>query len=65
MNMLDDAEEVKRMVKEMIEMMLEGQTYGDRRGAAFGLAGMVKGIGISALKAHDIMPTLQVSRRWE
>ncbi|EKX53505.1 hypothetical protein GUITHDRAFT_57715, partial [Guillardia theta CCMP2712] len=61
MNMLDDAEEVKRMVKEMIEMMLEGQTYGDRRGAAFGLAGMVKGIGISALKAHDIMPTLQAA----
>jgi HEAT repeat protein len=59
MNMLGGPEEVSAVVKEDMDMLLEGETYGDRRGGAFGLAGIVKGLGISALKAHDIMPTLQ------
>jgi hypothetical protein len=49
------------MIADMIKMLLEGETYGDRRGAAFGLAGLVKGLGISALKAHDVMATLQAA----
>ena len=60
-SMLDNPEQVKVMIADMMHMLLEGETYGDRRGAAFGLAGLVKGIGISALKAHDIMPTLQTA----
>jgi hypothetical protein len=49
------------MIADMIKMLLEGETYGDRRGAAFGLAGLIKGLGISALKAHDVMATLQAA----
>ena len=59
--MLDNPEQVKVMIADMMHMLLEGETYGDRRGAAFGLAGLVKGLGISALKAHDVMPTLQAA----
>ena len=33
--------------------------YGERRGAAYGLAGIVKGLGILSLKQHNIMSTLQ------
>lgn len=59
MGMLGDAAAISAVVQEDMSMMLEGETYGDRRGGAFGLAGIVKGLGISALKAHDIMATLQ------
>lgn len=33
--------------------------YGERRGAAFGLAGVVKGFGISCLKKYGIVTLLQ------
>ncbi len=59
--MLDNPEQGKAMIADMMHMLLEGETYGDRRGAAFGLAGLVKGLGISALKAHEVMTTLQAA----
>jgi len=59
--MLDNPEQVKVMIADMMHMLLEGEKYGDRRGAAYGLAGLVKGLGISALKAHDVMSTLQAA----
>jgi hypothetical protein len=33
--------------------------YGERRGAAYGLASLVKGLGILSLKQQNIMSTLQ------
>ena len=33
--------------------------YGERRGAAYGLASLVKGLGILSLKQQSIMSTLQ------
>lgn len=35
--------------------------YGERRGAAFGLAGVVKGFGISCLKKYGIATVLRES----
>ena len=61
MGMLGTPEEAKALIQDMLDMLLGGESYGDRRGAAFGLAGMVKGLGISALKAHDVMSTLQAA----
>lgn len=41
--------------------LTKGTSYGDRRGAAFGLAGVVKGLGLSSLKNYGIINSLKVS----
>lgn len=38
---------------------MNSDKYGERRGAAFGLAGVVKGFGISSLKKYGIVNILQ------
>ena len=39
--------------------MFESTVYSQRRGAAYGLSGIVKGLGIPSLKQYDIMTKLQ------
>lgn len=39
--------------------MMKCEKYGERRGAAFGLAGVVKGFGISSLKKYGIAAILR------
>ena len=38
---------------------MKSDKYGERRGAAFGLAGVVKGFGISSLKKYGIVTVLR------
>ncbi|DBA03620.1 TPA: hypothetical protein N0F65_006799 [Lagenidium giganteum] len=40
-----------------------GETFGERIGAAFGVSAVVKGLGISALKQHNIIPRLEESMK--
>ena len=40
---------------------MKSEKYGERRGAAFGLAGVVKGFGISCLKKYNIVVVLRES----
>ena len=51
------------MVKELLESLLvkvvNGETYGQRRGAAFGLSAFVKGVGLPCLKQFDIVNRLK------
>jgi hypothetical protein len=42
----------------MIERLVEGATYAERRGAAYGIAGIAKGRGILSLRQFGIMPAL-------
>lgn len=40
---------------------MKSDKYGERRGAAYGLAGVVKGFGISCLKKYGIVTVLRES----
>lgn len=53
--MKDDA---PTLVQKLLHQLLESENYGERKGAAYGLAGLVKGMGILVLKQLDIMSTL-------
>lgn len=46
------------LVSKLLVHLLESNNYGERKGAAYGLAGLIKGIGIIALKQQNIMTTL-------
>ena len=46
-------------LNEMLTTLKETPSYASRRGAAFGLAGIVKGLGIPSLKQHGVMGSLQ------
>lgn len=47
-----------KMVSKLMTILLESDNYGERKGAAYGLASLVKGMGILALKQLDIMNQL-------
>lgn len=51
----DDAEAI---VERLSKKMMGSDNFGERRGAAYGLAGLIKGLGILSLKQHDIMNML-------
>lgn len=51
-------EEAPTLVQKLLTQLLEAEAYGERRGAAYGLAGLVKGLGILSLKQLDIMNVL-------
>eukprot|EP00061_Rhincodon_typus_P018890 g48261.t1 len=43
------------MVQKLLQLLLESDKYAERKGAAYGLAGLVKGLGILSLKQQEIM----------
>ena len=46
------------LVKRILYQLIESENYGERRGASYGLAGFVKGLGLLSLKKLNIMPFL-------
>ena len=55
-------EEAPQIVSNLIETLLGADIgYGERKGAAYGIAGIVKGLGILSLKQLDIMGRLTVA----
>lgn len=51
----DDANAI---IKKLLNQLVKSEKYGERRGAAYGIAGVVKGLGILSLKQLDIMTKL-------
>ena len=50
--------QLQRYIEFLLNKLLTGSKYAEQRGAAYGLAGLVKGAGISALADYDIIRTL-------
>uniref|UniRef100_A0A6B2EHQ3 Putative translational activator gcn1 n=1 Tax=Phlebotomus kandelakii TaxID=1109342 RepID=A0A6B2EHQ3_9DIPT len=51
-------DEAPQMIKKLLHQLVKSDKYGERRGAAYGIAGIVKGLGIISLKQLDIMTKL-------
>ncbi|OQR88225.1 translational activator GCN1 [Achlya hypogyna] len=47
------------ILDELLTKATAGETFGDRMGAAFGVSAVVKGLGIAALKQHQVIPRLE------
>lgn len=54
-------DKVKVIFETLMVRVTEGGTYGERRGAAFGISAFVKGMGITSLKQHDVVNRLRES----
>lgn len=51
-------DEAPGIIKKLLQQLVKSEKYGERRGAAYGIAGVVKGLGILSLKQLDIMTKL-------
>lgn len=51
-------DQAPQIVKKLLTQLVKSDKYGERRGAAYGIAGLVKGLGILSLKQLDIMSKL-------
>jgi HEAT repeat protein len=54
-----EKEEMQSMISKQLAYLKEAENFAKRKGAAFGLAGMVKGLGMSALKNYDVINILK------
>ncbi|CAL2035321.1 unnamed protein product [Caenorhabditis brenneri] len=52
-------QDAKDLVSKLQWTLFEADTYGERRGAAYGIAGLMKGMGIIALKDTDLLASIQ------
>ncbi|PVV05157.1 hypothetical protein BB560_000325 [Smittium megazygosporum] len=57
---LDDSE-VEKVINQLFEELISGKKYAVRRGAAYGLAGIIKGRGLSALRKFNIVDKLKAA----
>lgn len=49
------------LLKELLARCVGGRSYGERRGAAFGVAAVVKGLGIATIKKHQVISMLEAA----
>jgi HEAT repeat protein len=54
-------DEAAEIVTPLLNKLLESKSYAQRKGAAYGIAGVVKGLGIPSLKQHSVMQTIQTA----
>jgi hypothetical protein len=51
--------EGSELISSLLNQCTKGETYGERRGGAYGLAAVIKGLGISSLKKEGVMTKLE------
>ncbi|KRZ50887.1 Translational activator GCN1 [Trichinella nativa] len=51
--------EAPNVIRSLLQLLFSDANYGERRGAAYGIAGLVKGMGILSLKQLDIVSELR------
>lgn len=51
---LKGSEVIDALAHKLLDLALQTGSYGERRGGAFGLAALIKGLGISSLKRYDL-----------
>ncbi|KAF9179251.1 translational activator of GCN4 [Haplosporangium sp. Z 11] len=54
-------DQVQDLLKSLMDKTFHAKKYSERRGAAYGLAGVIKGRGISALKEFSVMASLKAA----
>ncbi|KAG1774599.1 armadillo-type protein [Suillus placidus] len=52
---------VPKLVDHLFEELFDGSKYASRRGAAYGLAGTIKGLGVGAMKEYDVINRLRTA----
>ncbi|XP_071733980.1 protein ILITYHIA [Rutidosis leptorrhynchoides] len=52
-------EDAVSLISRLLDQLMKSEKYGERRGAAFGLAGVIKGFGISSLKKYGVATVLR------
>ncbi|KJH53105.1 HEAT repeat protein [Dictyocaulus viviparus] len=50
---------VKTLVAKLQWLLFEADSYGERRGAAYGIAGIIKGMGVASLKDFELLSSVQ------
>ncbi|GBF89654.1 hypothetical protein Rsub_02372, partial [Raphidocelis subcapitata] len=55
----EDRARCEAIIARLLATLQGGAAYGARRGAAFGLAGVVKGLGIASLKSYGVLESLK------
>nr|KAJ0219477.1 hypothetical protein LSAT_V11C300155330 [Lactuca sativa] len=58
-NSPSEAEDALSLVTRLLDQLMKSEKYRERRGAAFGLAGVIKGFGISSLKKYGVAIVLR------
>ena len=59
MKQLATEEEKRALIEDLLGKLSQGKSYAVRRGAAFGIAGAVKGIGMGSLKGMGVMDSIK------
>ena len=59
--MSKEQDNVQEVLERVMTSLLQGEAYAERRGGAYGLAGCVKGLGMSSLKSYGIMDRLKTA----
>ncbi|KAK0399046.1 hypothetical protein QR680_002880 [Steinernema hermaphroditum] len=54
-------EQAKELLRHLTKLLLSDSTYGERRGAAYGIGGIVKGLSLYQMKELELMDIIKTS----